>query len=119
MVQIINKILISLFAALNIYTSIRTLYLAKKDNYENSDFLEKNKNKFTKILDITNIICLIYFIFIANEEYENLALKIYFVTFCFRDFYIQYKYSKDDKKRGQLIPYGIVIIFFTILLIVE
>ncbi|WFD10791.1 hypothetical protein [Tepidibacter hydrothermalis] len=118
MIQIINKTLIFIFAVLNIYISIRILYLAKKDNYKNRDFLEKNKNMFTKIMDIINIICIIYFIFIADEEYENLAIKIYFVTFCFRDFYIQYKYA-DDKKRGQLIPYGIVIIFFTILGIVD
>lgn len=115
----INKILISIFALLNVYESIRILYLAKKDNYVNEDFLERNKNRFTKIGDIINCVCIIYFFIIANRQYRDIATKIFFITFCFRDFYIQYKYSKGDKKRGQLIPYGIVIIFFTILLIVD
>lgn len=86
MIHIINKILISIVALLNIYESIRILYLAKKDNYNNDDFLKSNNNNLTKILNITNACLLIYFFIIASLEYRHLAIIIFYINFFYEIF---------------------------------
>lgn len=116
-VSMINEILLSFFILIILHNNIKIFYLSKKDNYRNDKYpLESNNNKIMKFL---NIALLILVFFYKNFKYRQIALVIGYIDFFLIDFYIQYKHSKRTKKTGQLIPYAIVIIFFTIVLMVN
>lgn len=113
----INVILISIFFVMIVYNNIRIFNLAKQDNYNNDKyFLESNNSKIMKFLNIAVFILVFFY---KSFKYRQVAIVIGYIDFFLIDFYIQYKHSQRTKKTGQLIPYAIVIIFFTILLIVD
>lgn len=113
----IDLILISIFFLMIVYNNIRILYLAKKDNYRNDEhFYQSRHNKLIKFLDIAVLILILFY---KPFKYRQITIVIIYIDFFLRDFYIQYKHSQQTKKTGQLVPYAIVIIFFTILLILN